>query len=106
MSGLFRRLSSRRSAGPEGAEPAAQAEPGAADTPTDAPAEAGGHRSLLNDPAADTRMIRPDEQQGPDDQTRVPGPDEAGAGEDQTRVLRPDEPGGAAAAPAAGRGGA
>jgi hypothetical protein len=64
MSGLFRRLSSRRSAGPDGVEPAAQAEPGATDAPTNAPAEPGGQPSLLTDPAAP----REDEQQ-----TRVLG---------------------------------
>src|SRR3954463_14488644 len=54
MSGLFRRLSSRRSAGPDGLEPPAQAEPGTADAPTTAPTEPGGHESLLTDPAAAT----------------------------------------------------
>src|SRR4051794_32780572 len=97
MSGLFRRLSSRRSAGPEGAEPAAQAEPGAADTPTDAPAEPGGHRSLLADPAG----ASPDPA-GPDDRTRVLRADDSGPGE-HTRVLRPDEAG-AAPAPTPGAG--
>jgi hypothetical protein len=57
MSGLFRRLSSRRSGGPEGDQPLPAAEPGATDTPTSAPAEAGGQPSLLNDPAAPTRVI-------------------------------------------------
>src|SRR3954469_9334251 len=55
MSGLFRRLSIRRSEGPDGVEPAAQAEPGTADAPTTAPTEPGGHESLLADPAAQTR---------------------------------------------------
>jgi hypothetical protein len=58
MSGLFRRLSSRRSDGPEGAEPPAQAEQGAADAPANAPAEPGGQPSLLVDPAAQTRVLR------------------------------------------------
>jgi hypothetical protein len=62
MSGLFRRLSSRRSDGPEGAEPPAQAEQGAADAPANAPAEPGGHHSLLVDPAAQTRVLRDDDQ--------------------------------------------
>src|SRR4051794_33371561 len=48
MSGLFRRLSSRRSDGSEGHEPP----PGAADAPAPTPAEPGGHESLLRDPAA------------------------------------------------------
>src|SRR4051812_2091359 len=52
MSGLFRRLSSRRSAGPEGEEPQAAAEPGATDAPAPTPADQSGHRSLLADPAA------------------------------------------------------
>src|SRR4051812_26754507 len=51
MSGLFRRLSSRRSDGPEGTKPPTAAEPGAADAPATTPAEPGGHRSLLTDPA-------------------------------------------------------
>src|SRR5215203_4429254 len=59
MSGLFRRLSSRRSAGPEGNEPHTAAEPGATDAPATTPAEPGGHRSLLADPAAETR-VHPD----------------------------------------------
>ena len=57
MSGLFRRLSSRRSAGPDGVEPAAQAEPGTADAPTTTPTDSGGHRSLLADPAAETVIL-------------------------------------------------
>src|SRR5688572_19252130 len=57
MSGLFRRLSSRRSAGPEGDEPQTAAQPGAADAATSSPAEPGGHRSLLTDPADETRVI-------------------------------------------------
>jgi hypothetical protein len=71
MSGLFRRLSSRRTAGPDGVEPAAQAEPGTANAPTDAPAEPGGHESLLTDPAAPTRILRDGEQPPADDATRV-----------------------------------
>jgi hypothetical protein len=54
MSGLFRRKSSRRSEGPE----STQAEPGPADAPSNAPAEPGGHESLLVDPAAQTRVLR------------------------------------------------
>jgi hypothetical protein len=54
MSGLFRRKSSRRSEGPE----STQAEPGPADAPANAPAEPGGHESLLVDPAAQTRVLR------------------------------------------------
>jgi hypothetical protein len=61
MSGLFRRLSSRRSNGPEGEQPPAQAETGAADAPANVPAEPGGHRSLLVDPAAQTRVLRGNE---------------------------------------------
>ena len=62
MSGLFKRLSSRRSAGPEGTEPPTAAEPGTADVPTNTPAEPEGHRSLLTDPAAETRVLREGEQ--------------------------------------------
>src|SRR5689334_13654881 len=51
MSGLFRRLSSRRSAGPDESPPAA--EPGAADAPGQSPADSGGHQSLLRDPGQD-----------------------------------------------------
>ena len=51
MSGLFRRLSGRRSAGPEGDEPQTAAEPGAADASAHTPAEERGHQSLLTDPA-------------------------------------------------------
>jgi hypothetical protein len=57
MSGLFKRLSSRRSAGPEGSEPQ-QAEPGTADVPASTPVEPAGHQSLLTDPAAPTRVLR------------------------------------------------
>src|SRR4051794_17821123 len=56
MSGLFKRLSSRRSAGPEGSEPQQATEHGAADATT--PAERAGHQSLLTDPAAPTRVLR------------------------------------------------
>src|SRR4051794_27503797 len=51
MSGLFRRLSGRRSAGPEGDEPQTAAEPGATDASAQTPADERGHRSLLTDPA-------------------------------------------------------
>ncbi len=69
MSGLFRRLSSRRSAGPEGEEPQTAAQPGAADAPATTPAEPEGHRSLLADPAAETRdQPAAGEQPAPDDQ--------------------------------------
>jgi hypothetical protein len=57
MSGLFRRLSSRRSGGPEGNEPQTAAQPGATDAPATTPAEPGGHQSLLTDPAAETRIM-------------------------------------------------
>src|SRR3954454_22301738 len=53
MSGLFRRLSSRRSAGPEANEPHTAAEPGTTDAPAQTPSEESGHRSLLTDPAAE-----------------------------------------------------
>src|SRR3954452_23848198 len=52
MSGLFRRLSSRRSEGPEGNEPQVAAQPGGTDAPAPTPAEPGGQESLLKDPAA------------------------------------------------------
>lgn len=50
MSGLFRRLSSRRAEGPEGTEPQTAAEPGTTDAPASHPAEEQGHQSL-HDPA-------------------------------------------------------
>ena len=62
MSGLFKRLSSRRSAGPEGTEPPTAAEHGTADAPATPPAEPSGHQSLLTDPAAPTRVLREGEQ--------------------------------------------
>ena len=62
MSGLFKRLSGRRSAGPEGSEPPTAAEHGTADAPATPPAEPGGHQSLLTDPAAPTRVLREGEQ--------------------------------------------
>src|SRR4051812_23449284 len=55
MSGLFRRLSSRRSEGSEGSEP----QPGAADAPAPIPAEPGGQESLLRDPAAPAQDATP-----------------------------------------------
>jgi hypothetical protein len=61
MSGLFKRLSSRRSAGPEGTEPPTAAEPGTADVPATTPAEPEGHRPLFTDPAAQTRVLQPDD---------------------------------------------
>ena len=62
MSGLFKRLSGRRSAGPEGSEPPTAAEHGTADAPATPPAEPSGHQSLLTDPAAPTRVLREGEQ--------------------------------------------
>ena len=80
MSGLFRRLSSRRSAGPEGEQPQTAAEPGTSDAPATAPAETEGHRSLLSDPAAETRVQPAAEQEpAPEDQPTVHLP---GAGDD------------------------
>ncbi|HEY6891929.1 MAG TPA: hypothetical protein VI300_29275, partial [Solirubrobacter sp.] len=61
MSGLFKRLSSRRSGGPEGTEPPTAAEPGTTDAPATTPAEPEGHRPLFSDPAAQTRILRDDE---------------------------------------------
>jgi hypothetical protein len=61
MSGLFRRLSSRRSGGLEGTEPPEAAAPGTEDAPTNAPAEPGGRRSLLSDPAAPTEVLPGDD---------------------------------------------
>src|SRR4051794_4229644 len=58
MSGLFRRLSSRRSAGPEGNEPPTAAEPGATDAPAHTPDETGGRQSLLQDPAREDETTR------------------------------------------------
>src|SRR3954464_5536730 len=54
MSGLKRRLTRRRSAGPEGSEPTAAA-PGPGTTPNQPPAEEAPP-SLLADPAAQTRV--------------------------------------------------
>src|SRR4051794_41879722 len=62
MSGLFKRLSSRRSAGPESSEPQQANEPGAANAPASHPAEPEVRPSLLTDPAAPTRVLRGDEQ--------------------------------------------
>ena len=62
MSGLFKRFSGRRSAGPEGSEPPTAAEHGTADAPATPPAEPSGHQSLLTDPAAPTRVLREGEQ--------------------------------------------
>src|SRR4051812_15667759 len=57
MSGLFRRLSSRRSEGPETETPPTAADPGATDAT--APIE-GGHQSLLADPAAVPPRLEPE----------------------------------------------
>src|SRR4051794_27951625 len=57
MSGLFRRLSSRRSEGPEGTEPLPAADPGTTDAPAPTPADSSGRQSLLTDPAAPTQII-------------------------------------------------
>src|SRR4051812_4069554 len=46
MSGLFRRLSSRRSAGPEGDKPQPAAEPGATDAPAQIPPAESALRPL------------------------------------------------------------
>src|SRR3954465_7405389 len=62
MSGLFKRLSSRRSAGPESSEPQQADEPGAANVPASHPAEPEVRPSLLTDPAAPTRILREEEQ--------------------------------------------
>src|SRR3954449_4796763 len=62
MSGLFKRLSSRRSAGPERSEPQQAKEPGAANVPASPPAEPEVPPSLLTDPAAQTRVLRDGEQ--------------------------------------------
>src|SRR3954468_6478893 len=58
MSGLFRRLSSRRSEGPEGNEPQVAAQPGATDAPAPTTAEPGGQEALLKDPA--TPIVPPE----------------------------------------------
>jgi hypothetical protein len=62
MSGLFKRLSSRRSGGPEGTEPPTAAEPGTSDAPISTPAEPEGRRPLFTDPAAETRVLREEDQ--------------------------------------------
>src|SRR5215218_1135935 len=62
MSGLFKRLSSRRSAGPESSEPQQANEPGAANAPANNPAEPEVRPSLLTDPAAPTRVLHEGEQ--------------------------------------------
>ena len=93
MSGLFRRLSSRRSAGPEGNEPPEAAEPGATDAPAKTPAEPEGHRSLLTDPAAPTRVLR--------DGRRDAGDPRATPEATRCAGQRPDAPADADARPAA-----
>jgi hypothetical protein len=57
MSGLKRRLTRRRSAGPEGSEPTAAA-PGPGTTPNQPPAEEAP-TSLLSDPAAQPAQVQP-----------------------------------------------
>jgi hypothetical protein len=76
MSGLFKRLSSRRSAGPEGTEPPTAAEPGTTDAPATTPAEPEGRQPLFTDPAAPTSVLRegdPLTEFGPP--AEVPAPD-------------------------------
>src|SRR5262245_47964429 len=58
MSGLKRRLTRRRSAGPEGSEPNA-ASPGPGTTPNQTPVEPDAPTSLLSDPAAHTHVQPP-----------------------------------------------
>ncbi len=60
MSGLKRRLSRRRSAGPEGTEPPTAAAPGLEDAAPQTPVETEGHTSLLSDPAAATPAVQPE----------------------------------------------
>ena len=57
MSGLFRRLSSRRSEGPEGTRPQRRPSPEPRTRPPRTPPKRSGHRSLLTDPAASTRVL-------------------------------------------------
>src|SRR5262245_58649851 len=57
MSGLKRRLTRRRSAGPEGSEPTAAA-PGPGTAPNDPPPEEAP-TSLLSDPAAQQTQVQP-----------------------------------------------
>ncbi len=84
MSGLFRRLSSRRSAGPDGDEPQTAAQPGTSDAPATTPAEPEGHRSLLSDPAAETR-VQPASGQEPAPEER-PTEHLPGAGDEVARA--------------------
>ena len=98
MSGLFRRLSSRRSGGPEGEEPQHAAEPGATDAPAQPSAESGGHDSLLTDPAADVTRVIPDPAQPPTEAIRASDPAAAQA-EPATGYVPPAQP---IAEPAAG----
>jgi hypothetical protein len=73
MSGLLRRFSRRRSAGPEGTQPPEAAEPETADAPTTTPAEPGGRTSLLTDPAADPRPAGSSGAFPPGDRAAAPG---------------------------------
>src|SRR4051794_8362522 len=102
MSGLFKRFSSRRSAGPEGTEPPAAAEPGTADVPANA-SEPEGHRSLLRDPAAPTRVLRAGEQPaattsgdpletGPNEPASAEPPVDPAGQADRDRAAAPDNP--------------
>src|SRR4051794_40529207 len=103
MSGLFRRLSSRRSAGLEGNEPHTAAEPGATDAPADTPADQSGHRSLLTDPAAgephtQTTKILSDDSPAPshDEPAGASHASEAGAAPREPDAAAPSQPGAAA----------
>src|SRR3954447_24427337 len=58
MSGLKRRLTRRRSAGPEGSEPTAAA-PGPGTTPNQQPPAEEAPTSLLSDPAAQQTQVQP-----------------------------------------------
>ena len=98
MSGLFKRLTGRRSAGPEGSEPPTAAEHGTGDAPATPPAQPGGHRSLLTDPAAPTRVLREGEQPAAD-HTSFGRPAPAQPAEGSAPVGEPAPAQGAGAAP-------
>src|SRR4051794_13110131 len=91
MSGLFKRLSSRRSAGPESSEPQQADERGASDVSASNPAEPEVRPSLLTDPADPMRVVHEGEHP-------------AALDSDEPLARRPDEPAASEPAPLAGPG--
>ena len=96
MSGLFRRLSSRRSDDPGHEEPQTAAQPGAADAPASIPADPSGPTSLLSDPAAPTPAIPGGE---PAPGGWAAGPDPAAAGDAATGATPSADPAASPPAP-------